>query len=192
MLDGEASAAAALLAASHLRDCPGCREAAARIVGCTQALKSAPLEDAGPAWRRSLRSPGLPQEGSGACRLAGVIRGTPDKSGRRRTTDVVSPIARRGVSIMRVGLGLTAVLALGVALALGLTGTSAAPVVVSSENAVVHSSGVAPSAIVAAPNPTRRAPASNSVPRRKVYDAVTANEPKPPIGGSSAFTHVAE
>ena len=45
---------------------------------------------------------------------------------------------------MRIRLGLAATLAIVVVLALGPTGTSAAPSVAPSDNAVIHWSGVAP------------------------------------------------
>ena len=76
---------------------------------------------------------------------------------------------------MRVSTGLAAMLALVALLALGPAGTSAAPAVASSDNAVVHWSGVAASAIAVG-----RAPASSAVLGGMVhgamYDAVAAVE----------------
>ena len=76
---------------------------------------------------------------------------------------------------MKIRIGLAATLALVVVVALGPTGTSAAPAVASGENAVVHWSGVAANAIVVG-----RPPASSSVLGGMVhgamYDAVAAVE----------------
>ena len=76
---------------------------------------------------------------------------------------------------MRVSTGFAAMVALVAVLALGPTGTSAAPSVASSDNAVVHWSGVAASAIAVG-----RPPASSSVLGGMVhgamYDAVAAVE----------------
>jgi hypothetical protein len=77
---------------------------------------------------------------------------------------------------MRITFGLAATLTLAVVLALGPARTSAAPTVVPGDNAVVHWSGIAASAIVAGPRP----PASSSVLAGMVhgamYDAVAAVE----------------
>ena len=79
---------------------------------------------------------------------------------------------------MRIRIGLAATLALVVVVALGPTGTSAAPSVASSENAVVYWSGIAATAIVA--GTPARPPASSSVLGGMVhgamYDAVAAVE----------------
>jgi hypothetical protein len=76
---------------------------------------------------------------------------------------------------MRIRVGLAAALALVVVLALGSTGTSAAPSAASGENAVLYWSGVAANAIVVG-----RAPASSAVLGGMVhgamYDAVAAVE----------------
>ena len=76
---------------------------------------------------------------------------------------------------MRIRIGLAVTLALVVVLALGSTGTSAAPAAAPSENAVVYWSGVAEGAIAAG-----RPPASSSVLGGMVhgamYDAVAAVE----------------
>ena len=76
---------------------------------------------------------------------------------------------------MRIRFGFAATLALVVVLALGSTGGSAAPAAASSQNAVVHWSGVAASAIAVG-----RAPASSAVLGGMVhgamYDAVAAVE----------------
>jgi hypothetical protein len=82
----------------------------------------------------------------------------------------------REVPIMKIRLSLAAALALVVVLALGPMGTSAAQSVASTDNAVVHWSGIAASAIVAG----GRSPASSSVLGGMVhgamYDAVAAVE----------------
>jgi hypothetical protein len=70
--------------------------------------------------------------------------------------------------MMKIRLGLAATLALVVVLALGPAGTSAAPSVASSDNAVVHWSGIAASAIIAGP----RSPASSSVLGGMVHGAM--------------------
>jgi hypothetical protein len=81
---------------------------------------------------------------------------------------------------MRVRLGFTATLTVVVVvvLALGSTGTSAAPSVVPADNAVVHWSGIAATAIVA--GTPARPPASSSVlggiVHGAMYDAVAAVE----------------
>ena len=76
---------------------------------------------------------------------------------------------------MRIRYGVAATLALVVVLALGSTGTSAAPAAAPSENAVVYWSGVASNAIVVG-----RAPAASAVLGGMVhgamYDAVAAIE----------------
>ena len=77
---------------------------------------------------------------------------------------------------MRIRLGLAATLSLVVVLALGSSGTSASPSIVTTENAVVYWSGVAETAIAAG----GRAPASSTVLGGMVhgamYDAVAAIE----------------
>ena len=76
---------------------------------------------------------------------------------------------------MRIRYGVAAALALVVVLALGSTGTSAAPAAAQSENAVLYWSGVAANAIIVG-----RAPASSAVLGGMVhgamYDAVAAVE----------------
>jgi hypothetical protein len=76
---------------------------------------------------------------------------------------------------MKIRLGLAAALLLVVVLALGSTGTSAAPTAPSSENAVLYWNGIAANAIVVG-----RAPASSAVlggmVQGAVYDAVAAVE----------------
>ena len=107
--------------------------------------------------------------GSDAALAAAARRARP--AARRR-----SHLVRRGRPVMRIRFGLAATLALVVVLALGSTGTSAAPQhAASTENAVVYWSGVAASAIVVG-----RAPASSAVLGGMVhgamYDAVAAVE----------------
>ena len=85
---------------------------------------------------------------------------------------------RRGGRRTRVGTGLAAMVALVAVLALG-PGTSAAPSAPPTENAVLHWSGIAATAIVAPPSGTNpRPPASSSVLGGMVhgamYDAVAA------------------
>jgi PAP2 superfamily len=75
---------------------------------------------------------------------------------------------------MRIRLGLAATLALVVVLALGPMGTSAAQSVASSDNAVVHWSGIAATAIVAGPRPPASSSVLGGMVHGAMYDAVAA------------------
>jgi hypothetical protein len=76
---------------------------------------------------------------------------------------------------MRVRIGFAATLALVVVLALGSTGTSAAPAAAASENAVVQWSGIAEVAIAAGRPPASSTPLAAMV-HGAMYDAVAAVE----------------
>ena len=101
--------------------------------------------------------------------------GTVVRGGRDFLASIGSTV-RRGVPIMRIRLGLAATLSLVVVLALGSSGTSASPSIVTTENAVLYWSGVTAPAIAAG----GRAPASSSVlggiVHGAMYDAVAAIE----------------
>jgi hypothetical protein len=77
---------------------------------------------------------------------------------------------------MRLNIGFAATLALVVVLALGPAGTSAAPTVVPGDNAVVHWSGVAASAIIAGPRPPASSSVLGGMVHGAMYDAVAAVE----------------
>ena len=76
---------------------------------------------------------------------------------------------------MRVRIGFAVTLALVVVLALGSTGTSAAPAAAPSENAVVYWSGIAEVAIAAGRPPASSTPLAAMV-HGAMYDAVAAVE----------------
>ena len=76
---------------------------------------------------------------------------------------------------MKIRIGVAATLALVVVLALGPTGPSAAPTVAPTENAVIHWSGVAASAIVVGRPPASSAVLGGMV-HGAMYDAVAAIE----------------
>ena len=76
---------------------------------------------------------------------------------------------------MRIRIGFAVTLALVVVLALGTTGTSAAPAAAASENAVVYWSGVAEVAIAAGRPPASSTPLAAMV-HGAMYDAVAAIE----------------
>ena len=76
---------------------------------------------------------------------------------------------------MRIRIGFAATLALVVVLALGSTGTSAAPAAAASENAVVQWSGIAEVAIAAGRPPASSTPLAAMV-HGAMYDAVAAVE----------------
>jgi PAP2 superfamily len=76
---------------------------------------------------------------------------------------------------MRIRIGFAVTLALVVVLALGSTGTSAAPAAAPSENAVVHWSGIAEVAIAAGRPPASSTPLAAMV-HGAMYDAVAAVE----------------
>ena len=76
---------------------------------------------------------------------------------------------------MRVRVGFAVLLALVVVLALGSTGTSAAPAAASNENAVVYWSGIAEVAIAAGRPPASSTPLAAMV-HGAIYDAVAAVE----------------
>ena len=76
---------------------------------------------------------------------------------------------------MRIRTGFALLLALVVVLALGSTGTSAAPAAAPGENAVVHWSGVAEAAIAAGRPPASSTPLAAMV-HGAMYDAVAAVE----------------
>ena len=76
---------------------------------------------------------------------------------------------------MRIRIGFAVTLALVVVLALGSTGTSAAPAAAPSENAVVHWSGIAEVAIAAGRPPASSTPLAAMV-HGAMYDAVAAIE----------------
>ena len=77
---------------------------------------------------------------------------------------------------MRITIGLAATLMAVAVLALGSTGTSAAPSVASSDNAVVHWSGIAASAIIAGPRPPASSSVLGGMVHGAMYDAVAAVE----------------
>jgi hypothetical protein len=80
----------------------------------------------------------------------------------------------RGRRRIRGSTGLAAMLAVVALLALGPAGTSAAPSATSSDNAVVHWSGVAASAIVAGPRPPASSSVLGGMVHGAMYDAVAA------------------
>ena len=77
---------------------------------------------------------------------------------------------------MRITIGFAATLMAVAVLALGSTGTSAAPSVASSDNAVVYWSGVAATAIVAGPRPPASSSVLGGMVHGAMYDAVAAVE----------------
>ena len=77
--------------------------------------------------------------------------------------------------MLKIRIGVAATLALAVLLALGPTGPSAAPTVAPTENAVIHWSGVAASAIVVGRPPASSAVLGGMV-HGAMYDAVAAIE----------------
>ena len=76
----------------------------------------------------------------------------------------------------RISIGLAVTVVLVAVLALGSTGTSAAPSVATGENAVVHWSGVAASAIVAGSRPPASSSVLGGMVHGAMYDAVAAVE----------------